>query len=159
MKTLTPRAITAALGLAAWLLLPQTALSFYNPTTGRWLSRDPEDELQSSGDRPRTVQSYFNETSQYVFVNNDALNYSDALGLYALPRPYFDYSINKGPCGTYICVVYGFRPGKTPDPAALRFCVGVRKSRLARAAAAGNRAAYHDECVNLDKCYKWYAPP
>jgi hypothetical protein len=35
------RPATLALALVAWLLLPQTVHSFYNPSTGRWLSRDP----------------------------------------------------------------------------------------------------------------------
>ena len=34
----------AALVLIAWLLLPQTAQCFYNPSTGRWISRDPIEE-------------------------------------------------------------------------------------------------------------------
>src|ERR1700690_1063540 len=39
-------ATTAAplLLLIAWLLIPQTAHCFYNPSTGRWLSRDPIEE-------------------------------------------------------------------------------------------------------------------
>jgi hypothetical protein len=45
MKTyLVVRTATVALAIAACLLLPQTAQSFYNPSTGRWLSRDPVNE-------------------------------------------------------------------------------------------------------------------
>jgi uncharacterized protein RhaS with RHS repeats len=38
------RAATSVLPLILWLLLPQTAHCFYNPSTGRWLSRDPIQE-------------------------------------------------------------------------------------------------------------------
>jgi uncharacterized protein RhaS with RHS repeats len=38
---LMTKAEIPALGLITWLLVPQTAHCFYNPSTGRWLSRDP----------------------------------------------------------------------------------------------------------------------
>lgn len=42
MKTnRTKIATTAAVALIAWLLLPETGSCFYNPSTGRWLNRDP----------------------------------------------------------------------------------------------------------------------
>jgi hypothetical protein len=45
MKTNTiTRATTTALALIACLLLPQPGHAFYNPSTGRWLSRDPIEE-------------------------------------------------------------------------------------------------------------------
>ena len=49
MKTnIITKAAAPALVLIAWLLLPQTGQCFYNPSTGRWLSRDPIEE--SGGD-------------------------------------------------------------------------------------------------------------
>ena len=62
--------------LAAALLavtLVQTAQAFYNPSTGRWLNRDPIEEL----DGPNL----------YAFVHNNPANQLDALGLQALPVP------------------------------------------------------------------------
>ena len=43
INTLT-KAVTSAIFLIAWLLLPQAGHCFYNPSTGRWLSRDPISE-------------------------------------------------------------------------------------------------------------------
>ncbi|MGO8931764.1 MAG: RHS repeat-associated core domain-containing protein [Limisphaerales bacterium] len=64
-----PIAATAAplLFLAAWLLLPQTALSFYNASTGRWLSRDPSEEAAGP--------------NLYSFVANNAIVLCDSFGL------------------------------------------------------------------------------
>ena len=38
LKTMT---IRVAVSLAVWLLCQQLGWAFYNPRTGRWLSRDP----------------------------------------------------------------------------------------------------------------------
>jgi hypothetical protein len=61
---------TRSIALAACLawLLPSTTQAFYNPSTGRWLTRDPLDE--SSGER-----------NLYVFVRNGPLDNYDLLGL------------------------------------------------------------------------------
>jgi hypothetical protein len=49
MKThVVMRTATVALALAGCLLLPQTAQSFYNPSTGKWLNRDPLGEEDGS---------------------------------------------------------------------------------------------------------------
>lgn len=69
--------------LFAWLSLPQAALCFYNPTTGRWLSRDPVSEagwrLQGHHVQSGTQTE---ENIPYIFVQNNAVNYLDAIGLY-----------------------------------------------------------------------------
>jgi hypothetical protein len=68
MKTNTiTRTAAPALFLIAWLLLPQTAQCFYNPSTGRWLSRDPIGEKGGP--------------SLHGFVLNDAVGHMDYLGL------------------------------------------------------------------------------
>jgi len=61
-------ATTAAplLLLIAWLLIPQTAHCFYNPSTGRWLSRDPLGELGGP--------------NLYGFVGNNPVSRIDPLG-------------------------------------------------------------------------------
>ena len=40
----TPRTMPAAVALLTCLLFPQSAQAFYNPSTGRWLNRDPAEE-------------------------------------------------------------------------------------------------------------------
>jgi hypothetical protein len=57
----------AALSLIAWLMLPQTAHCLYNPSTGRWLSRDPIGEKGG--------------LNIYVFVGNRSVLRTDFLGL------------------------------------------------------------------------------
>jgi hypothetical protein len=67
MKTqVMSRAVVPALAVTAWLLLPQTAHCFYNPSTGRWLSRDP---IEESGG-----------INICAFVGNSVLNRVDRLG-------------------------------------------------------------------------------
>jgi hypothetical protein len=60
-----------AVGCAAALLFAQSALAFYNPSTGRWLSRDP---LGKSGG-----------LNAYAFVANQPLSWIDSKGLYSEP--------------------------------------------------------------------------
>lgn len=56
-----------ALGLLLCFLLPQTARCFYNPQTGRWLSRDPAGEMPGP--------------NLFAFVRNSPLAAVDSLGL------------------------------------------------------------------------------
>jgi hypothetical protein len=55
------------LGFCLCLATAQTALAFYNPTTGRWLNRDPIGEQGGK--------------NNYGFVANDPVSGHDALGL------------------------------------------------------------------------------
>jgi uncharacterized protein RhaS with RHS repeats len=56
-----------SLGILIWLVTIQSGWSFYNPQTGRWLSRDPIAERGGA--------------NVYGFVSNDTLNSFDAHGL------------------------------------------------------------------------------
>jgi len=70
MKTKTTwTMLVMLLGLFVWT---QSASAFYNPQTGRWLSRDPIEE----GGGPNL----------YAFCDNDDYNTIDALGLACLER-------------------------------------------------------------------------
>ena len=64
--------IRFASGLTVWLLAVQPGQSFYNPQTGRWLSRDPLGE--SASPHP------------YSFVANTPVLGLDSLGLRLYPR-------------------------------------------------------------------------
>jgi hypothetical protein len=78
-----------ALALIAWLLVPQTAHCFYNASTGRWLSRDPLDELSFrdsyaatlSPRSRRALQTRHPSATEYGFVNNQPSNLVDLSGL------------------------------------------------------------------------------
>lgn len=61
--------ISRILGLVIWFATVQTSLGFYNPITGKWLSRDPIGE--NGGD------------NIYVFAGNDPVGEIDFLGLLA----------------------------------------------------------------------------
>jgi len=67
MKTTKTITVIAALA-GLWVLLPQPATAFYNPSTGRWLSRD---RLGESGG-----------VGLYISANNDLICRIDALGLW-----------------------------------------------------------------------------
>jgi len=76
-----------ALALIAWLLAPQTAHCFYNASTGRWLSRDPEPEagsrkLRPIGSRVGLSGSRLLGAADYVFTINSPVNHTDKLGLF-----------------------------------------------------------------------------
>jgi RHS repeat-associated protein len=62
---MTMKISRVALGLATWLLSVQAAWCFYNPQTGRWLSRD---SIGETGGR-----------NLYQFVNNAPIIYRDIL--------------------------------------------------------------------------------
>ena len=86
-STITKSAAPAFL-LVAWFLLPQTAHCFYNPTTGRWLSRDPlgdEAFLRSySAGKDEMGQTLLRSASMkpsYVFALNQPVSAIDLLGL------------------------------------------------------------------------------
>jgi hypothetical protein len=64
--TRTIHLVSLTLSLSAWLLHPQSAQCFYNPNTGRWLSRDPIGEHL--------------DKSLYAFALNDSANKIDILG-------------------------------------------------------------------------------
>jgi hypothetical protein len=55
------------LGILVWLVTAQSGWSFYNPSTGRWLSRDTIGERGGK--------------NLYCFVNNKPITAVDALGL------------------------------------------------------------------------------
>jgi hypothetical protein len=61
------RVAASALALILWLLLPQTAHCFYNPSTGRWISRDPSQEAGGK--------------NLYGFVANSVVDSVDKNGL------------------------------------------------------------------------------
>src|SRR4029077_15895021 len=63
-------------GFAFWLLVPQLSQAFYNPATGRWLSRDP---FEDAG-----------EGNRYGFVKNAALKSVDILGRWGRSVHYFE---------------------------------------------------------------------
>jgi hypothetical protein len=63
------------------LLLGQDAVAFYNPSTGKWLSRDPINELGSKiVSRDRRHFDRNEEKNVHGFVRNNPLMYYDPLG-------------------------------------------------------------------------------
>ena len=69
MKTFSiTRTITPTLALVIWLLLPQTGQCYYNPSTGRWLTRDPVEEKGGA--------------NLYGFVRNEPNSKHDSRGLF-----------------------------------------------------------------------------
>jgi RHS repeat-associated protein len=130
MKThLTLRAAVPALALVGWLLLPQTGLCFYNPTTGRWLSRDP---MIEAGCRTLARQGRLNgvlEQNSYAFVANDPLRKWDLLGMIGeggvWPPP--SNEVNPPPTGPFkkckiALMCHGVNFPHTPIPTGQQHC-------------------------------------
>jgi hypothetical protein len=83
-NTITKAPAPGAL-LIAWLLLPQTAQCFYNPSTGRWLSRDPMAERAA----PNLM----------AFKGNDLIDKIDRDGRITV-TPVLPWTVTH--CGNYI---------------------------------------------------------
>lgn len=87
---------------AALLLSVDNARAFYNPTTGRWLSRDPIGELgfrASLMDLGEENASESNEdTTPYTYVSNDPANSIDPTGLFSISD--FISLVSCSPCGS-----------------------------------------------------------
>ncbi|MGO8931772.1 MAG: hypothetical protein ACLQU3_33370 [Limisphaerales bacterium] len=88
MKTSTiTKAAAPALLLIAWLVLPQAAHCFYNPSTGRWISRDPLGD--ESFLKPHTLGDIATEQvlrqealkPPFLFPQNNPISSIDPLGL------------------------------------------------------------------------------
>jgi hypothetical protein len=131
-----------ALGLLASQL---PASAFYNPTAGRWLSRDPVGEVafttlnlkeRSWAERKRLRLEALKPT--YVFVHSDAINRLDILGLTDgdTDCPGLPQGQNNATCYQYACGNYGKwsdsvggRGGKRCVPPYT--CDSIRKGALA----------------------------
>jgi hypothetical protein len=104
------RLAAAASALVAWSLILQDAHAFYNPSSGRWLSRDP---LQEKGGR-----------NLYTFVANFPLGKVDALGQVACGG--FMQMNCRQPCEDYKRLRYGdMEPGDVPNGLVI-CCGGVK---------------------------------
>jgi RHS repeat-associated protein len=75
------RGATGTLALIAWLLLPQAAQCFYNPSTGRWLARDPVGEHGFFKGSARMLARTHVLIEPYRFASNDPIQRMDYLGL------------------------------------------------------------------------------
>ncbi len=130
---MSPKNLRKFLVLIPLLLFPQSSHAFYNPSTGRWLNRDPlgEEGFTAAAHSSRVVraEASVKPPSQYDFVANVPVRNFDFLGLSC-----------KDPCkwarnhaGTengvtvccggkkYACLVFsGGSSGTTTDPTARR---------------------------------------
>ncbi len=92
-RALLPATLLLFIALA---VLPASA--FYNPTTGRWLSRDPLFDLGFEADRPtEDSDSGQDSVSIYASVRNAPINFIDVNGLFSL-GDIIGITINP-PCG------------------------------------------------------------
>lgn len=104
------------------VMLGLEAQAFYNPSTGRWLSRDPLGDANFLRDhvkgKPETVVQKTVEESlmpPYLFVRNDSANGIDVFGLESEP----DVSWAPAPCPkgqitAFVQVVVGYKWSKGP---------------------------------------------
>jgi hypothetical protein len=88
------------LGFIAWLAAGISAHGFYNPSTGRWLSRDPisgrSPLLQQLQDEEESDLSE-SEGAPMRYVNNDAIAFHDGLGLWPSSSPFLGILIGRVP--------------------------------------------------------------
>jgi RHS repeat-associated protein len=75
----------ALITLLAWLAATPAAHTFYNPSMGRWLNRDPLGELSFQRlTAKRSGRIRPDEGNLYRFVRNDPISNSDYLGLWVV---------------------------------------------------------------------------
>ena len=81
-KTMRKKAKTSHLlfGLLLFLFTVQVGECFYNPSTGRWLSRDSIGEPQQEVQRNRALGMSPDDGNIYTFVYNDGINKIDPKG-------------------------------------------------------------------------------
>jgi RHS repeat-associated protein len=101
MKTKT-RFATRLVMVTCALVAAQSALAFYNPSTGRWLSRDPIEEAGSIVATKPELSEKDAGPNHYAFIANSPVNEVDYAGLY---RFLGRHSIEVSPCE--IVFVYG----------------------------------------------------
>lgn len=89
MKT-NIKPLILAIGFGLLLLAPQKSGAFYNPSTGKWLSRDPAEEEEGG-------------PNLYSFVANNPISRIDDLGLafYAVDGTWTDSSDRANPWQLY----------------------------------------------------------
>jgi RHS repeat-associated protein len=71
-------------------LFAREAQAFYNPSSGRWLSRDPigEEGFEALGfESSSLVEKLFKHPNPYLFCANNPVLYADSLGLYFYVAP------------------------------------------------------------------------
>ena len=80
MQINTKQSVAIALVLLG-LLVGRDALAFYNPQTGRWLNRDPINEIGSKIlIRKKKLFGRVEEVNLHAFAVNNALGFCDPLG-------------------------------------------------------------------------------
>ncbi len=136
---------------------------YYLPALGRWACKDPDRNsifIQSSSAFTQMhikLQKYQVADSKnvYVFINNDAQNHIDHLGLFILLKhPYTDHMIfpggfAKGVLCSCVCFVYGVTDG-TPDTFALVAGISNAKAKMMLACLFADKASFSVACSELD---------
>src|SRR6476646_11413579 len=83
--------VTSLLAFITALILPLSAQCFYNPSTGRWLSRDSIEESAFAQQRTRSLEIHdlqaeaLTGLSPYALLKNDAVSFQDMDGCRMTP--------------------------------------------------------------------------
>jgi RHS repeat-associated protein len=78
--------LTSSLILFALLSVTQLASAFYDPSLGRWLTRDPLGEPGFEAPRRRMGNALGDGPNSYAFVGQNPVSRLDALGLAPVPQ-------------------------------------------------------------------------
>jgi len=157
--------LNTALGLCLWLVV-LSASAFYNPTAGKWLSRDPIGEAAF-----RLASSLFEARAVDVVANNDVVNAVDFLGLDIIAKPIgtntltttnstlFARSCSSQGGSYYMYCSFWVKPGVFTDVLGLRGCLG-RAIHLFNLGCATqcSFASQGRICAAFEKCYDRYGP-
>lgn len=98
------------MALLALVTVSQDAQAFYNPSTGRWLSRDPINEPGFKGIIGSSAKPFKadEEKNLIAFVNNSPVYSIDLLGLAGQKRnPNNSQTVTVGTCEVVILVGHG----------------------------------------------------
>jgi len=135
--------------LAFGWLTTDASQAFYNPETGRWLSRDPIGELGFAGGY--TVVAA--EREDYVFVLNSPVEMWDVLGLKKTKPGYYDWQKCKAP---EVWQVMPHGMGVVPAADGCSVPVVVVKAAFPKGGSADDpsgKCSFKPACDAHDYCY------
>jgi RHS repeat-associated protein len=137
-----------------------SGLRYYNPNTGRWLSRDPLNEIGSRLLRKEYGRFNYREDSNlYLFIGNNPILKLDINGLIAMGNVWADGYACAGQCpgvvgpSLFICTAAGYVACRKKDPT-LAASIAAVKAEMLDACGLCSQKAFDAGCEDIRIIYR-----